>query len=861
MLGKLHCLALGVLIGVSPFSNLQADTGGLTVRVIDAVTKQPVAARLVLLAADGSHPGDRIGLSRDKWPGLEAHGIFLSGETTFMLPAGKTFLAASRGPQYEVARREIEIVADKSVVVELPLQRRLDLKKLGWVCGDAHLHMIHGEMQRQTSYPDIAVTCRANGLDWACVNQEYGGAGELTLDGLHAECRKVSDDEFQLSLGGERPKSLLGHHALIGVNNPFVIPDDPPYHRAAKLIHDQGGVLFPVHPVRYFPGKEYRGERLDFPGNNLARELVFDAYLGPSFDGLSVLSDEPDNRNAMQLWFHLLNMGLFVPAFADSDACFDRPTLQKNVPGFWATYLYVGPEGKADHAGLAQAVREGRTMATTGPILLWDVDGHRSGDTLPADGAARRVTVEAWHGHHNWTLEEARVSKIELIRNGEVIRTWEPDTPDAKVALDIEETEPCWYAVRALGTDQRWQVVVASPIFFAAEPVAAKRKPLTVRVRGRVYDFVTGQERPAVIRVERHSEVLKEFEVEGQFAVEMPLDASISAVGEDGPSISHDLLLDYGPVHRFLWNLDSEALGKRETFTQFESLVREVDLEFPLGHRMAGCYVAKALEVDTALESLHVTAAPKATGGPVAVAAILLDKRQAQAGDVINTAVVFHDQGEGEKMGDALLVAEGRAYDPRRPSGFNPLKVFGTIEANWSQAESAGHGFRLIRGALEVPDWVDAGSVHALEINAFARRPGGEFLSHVGLRVPLGPTSRSLMVASHWPTVPISWPDHNYGIGILKICGKLGRVGQPRTDYRTLGMKVMTAIGDVEVHPARDCRGCADADDAIFTGHFFDQNPGDESIPGLRDPIRAQPPIVWRELPVIDATTARPADN
>lgn len=848
-----HCVVVALLISIGPFSKLQADSGALKIRVVDASTHQLIAARVSLVAADGSHPGDRIGLSRDKWPGLEAHGIFLSSETTLTLPAGKTFLAASRGPQYEVARREVEIVAGKSVEVELPLQRRIDLKKLGWVCGDAHLHMIHGEMQRETSYSDIAVTCRANGLDWACVNQEYGGAGELTLDGLHAECRKVSDGDFQLLLGGERPKSLLGHHALIGVTNPFIIPDDPPYHLGAKLIHDQGGVLFPVHPVRYYPGKEYRGERLDFPGNNLAREMVFDSFLGPSFDGLSVLSDEPDNRNALQLWFHLLNRGLFVPVFADSDACFDRPTLQKNVPGFWATYLHVGQDGKADGASLVKAVRDGRTMATTGPILLWDIDGHKSGDTLPADGAARRISIEAWHGHHNWTLDEARLSRIELIRNGEVIRTWEPDTADAKLTLEINETEPCWYAVRALGTDQRWQVALASPIFFDSQPVSGKRKPLTVRVRGRVYDFVTGEERPATIRVERHAELLKQFDAEGQFTVDMPLGASISAVGKDRRSISHDLLLDYGPVHRFLWNLDSEALGKRETFTQFEALVREVDLEFPLGHRMAGCYEAQTLPADCPFESLLVTAGPKATGGPVAVAAVLLDKHQAKAGDVINAAVLFHDQGAGEMLGDATLVAEGRGYDPRRPSGFNSLKVFGTIDSTWSRAESAGDGFRVIRGALKVPEWVEGGPVNALEINAFARKPGGEFVSHVGLRVPLGPTARSLMVSSNWPTVPISWPDHNYGVGPLKICGKLGRAGQTRTDYRTLEMTVTTARGDVELHPAQDCRGCTDADDAVYSGHFFDQNPGDESLLGLRDPIRAQPSVVWRELPVIDA--------
>jgi hypothetical protein len=746
-------------------------------------------------------------------------------------------------------------VADKSAKVELRLERRIDLKKLGWVCGDAHLHMIHGEMQRPTSYAEIGLTCRANGLDWAYVNQEYGGAGEQSLEGFHAECRKVSDGHFQLMIGGERPKSLLGHNALIGVPNPFVIPDDPPYHRAAKAIHDQGGVLFPVHPVRYFPGKQYGGQWLDFPGNNLGREIVFDAYLGPSFDGLSVLSDEPDDRKAHQLWFNLLNKGLFVPAFADSDACFDRPTLQKNVPGFWPTYLYVGPEGKSDNASLAQAVRQGRTMATTGPLLLWNIDGQMSGQTLPADGNARQITVEVLHAHHNWTLEEATIGKVELLRNGEVVRVWEPNTPEAKLSHSIEESEKCWYAVRAFGSDPKWQVAVASPIYFADTPAPAKRSPLTVRVRGRVYDFASGREAMGRITVERQGQVLKQFGAAGQFAVDMPLDAVISAAGKDGKEISHELLLGYAPVHDFLWKLDSEALGKPETLDQFESLVRRVDLEFPLGYRMSGCYEAKELPSDTPFESLKVAAGTPPLGGPVAVATVLLDKRQVQAGDTIHAAVLCHDPSEKREAGDELLVIEGRAYDPRRPTGFNPLKVFATFEAKWSRAIDAGNGFRVLTGKLQVPDWVATGPVNAVEVNAFTRGEGARYQSHIGLRLPLGPTSRGLMVVSNWPTIPLSWHDHNYGIGPLKVCGKLGRGGQPRTDYRTLRMTLTTAAGDFVIHPAADCRGCTDADDAVFAGQFFDQILNEESK--LSPPLarRSQPALEWRTVPVIDATT------
>lgn len=826
----------------------------LSVRVRDADTRQPLSARFSIRAADGTYPDDRIGLSRDKWPNIEAHGVFSNGDTTVALPDGAADIVISAGPQYIVERRQVEIKSEPAAL-EVFLKRRTNLRERGWVCGDAHLHMIHGEMQRKTSYAEVATTCRANGLDWAYVGQEYVGAGEQTLAAMQANCREQSSHEFRLMLGGERPKSLLGHHALIGIENPFVIPDDPPYHRAARQIHDQGGVLFPVHPLRYYPGKQYLGEWLDFPGNNLGRELLFDALLGPSFDGLSVLSDEPHYPDAHQLWFNLLNQGCFVPAFADSDACFDRPTLGKNVPGFWATYLYVGPKGQIDNQSLADAVRQGRTTATTGPLVLWDIAGKLSGDTLPLDGAERKVTIEALHAHHNWTIDEARIAKVELLRNGKVVRVWEPNTPDAKLALTIQETEPCWYAVRVFGTDYRWQVAMGSPIYFAKDAKSPKQPPMTVRVRGRIYDFVTGEERTAKVTVARGPAVLRTFEAAGQFAVDMPLDATITANDETGRTLIHDLLMDYGPVHRFLWQLDSETLAKPETFERLQALVREVELEFPLGHRMSGCYAANELTEEVEFEALRVLAGPvlsKATSPEPAIAMILLDKQQVKAGDEIQIAVVAHLPAVQQT--DGVLGVECRAYDPNRPSGFNPLKVCSSAETKWSKAIEAGNGYRVLLGKLKVSDWVEAGPVGEIEINALLRAPGGKFLSHVGLRLPLGETKPALMAASNWPSVPISWPDHNYGIGPLKVCGKIGRAGQPTLDYRELKLTLATSAGTYTIDPLDDCRGCADADDAVYEGQYFDQILNEQSklLPPLK--VRKQPSVNWRESSVIDAT-------
>src|SRR5688572_29383037 len=111
MLLKSLPFLFAVLFGALASNDARAASGELVVRVVDGGTKEPIAARLVIKTADGDHPADRIGLGSDKWPGLDAHGVFVSGESAFTLPPGQTVVTASCGPRYRTERREVEIVA------------------------------------------------------------------------------------------------------------------------------------------------------------------------------------------------------------------------------------------------------------------------------------------------------------------------------------------------------------------------------------------------------------------------------------------------------------------------------------------------------------------------------------------------------------------------------------------------------------------------------------------------------------------------------------------------------------------------------------------------------------------------------
>ena len=849
-------LAFGLLTTAA-----SAATGTLSVQVSDAETGELMPCRLVIRASDGTYPGDRLDCSAVRWPGIEAHAMFMSGQQSFELPVGKTTVIAARGLEYHLESQTINIEAGMTTTLNFRLKRMCHLRQAGWVSGDAHVHMLHGENQRETSYQDVATTCAGNGLDFVSVGQEYVGAGRLNLAGYEAACDKVSTPEFRMLLGGELPKSLLGHHVVLGIRDPFVISEDPPYYKTARKIHGLGGVMIPVHPVRYYPGKQYQGQWLDFPGNNLGRELIFGAYCGPSFDGLSVLSDEPSDGNAWQLWFQLLNRGCFVPVFADSDACFDRPTLGLKAPGFWSTYLQIGADTDISHQSLSEAVRRGRTIATTGPLLQFKINGQISGSTLPTDGQAQTIEIEAWYAQHAFSLQTTDpktgqpvgVAKVELIRNGKVVKTWEPNLPHVKLTHTITEREPCWYVARVYGTDQRWQVGAASPIYFASQPVPSKREPLASIVRGRIYDFKTGEEQGGTVEIRRDEQVLLSFSARGQFRVKMPLDAEIIVRGDGVRPIRKNLLLDYGPIHRFLWYLESKDFAKAETFDLFEHLAQSVDLEFPLGARLPGSYIAEDLSETGEFKSLRIIDGPAGRNdGTVAIAAVLLDTEQVQAGDTIQVAVIYRDEGETSKLGP--LVVEARGYDPARPTAYGALKKFAEFEKTWKTATDLSHGYKAITGRLKVAEWVESGPTGGIDLSIRARQGNGD-AAWLGLHIPLGPTKRALSLSSAWPTMPVSWPDGRYGVGPFQISNRVGRSAQSKADYRQLHLEFDLGPNHFDLHPARDGQGCPDADDATFANHYLDQVLAEESHLAEPDPIRPQPKVEWQnDLPLHDAT-------
>jgi hypothetical protein len=116
------------------------------------------------------------------------------------------------------------------------------------------------------------------------------------------------------------------------------------------------------------------------PRNSEARCAVLDAALGV-VDSVDVLSNADDLASA-ELYRRMVGAGLRVAASAGSDAMLSlrHMGVHSNPPGWVRMYARTGDS--VSLGTLQEAIRAGRTVATNGPWLMLDVDGHEPGDDL-----------------------------------------------------------------------------------------------------------------------------------------------------------------------------------------------------------------------------------------------------------------------------------------------------------------------------------------------------------------------------------------------------------------------------------------------------------------------------------------------
>jgi hypothetical protein len=431
------------------------------VRVNDAATGRPTPVRIRFTDENGEYYapfGRTPSVPADCRLDSQGGSVLLDGELfayidgmcEVALPPTPITIQVYKGPEYIPIRRSVTLGPGK-LAIRVEIERGADLRDRGWYSGDIgalapspHAALLEGAAE------DLSVI---NLLAYEAV----GKTGLKLYPNL-------------LAFSGQRPALEMPHcmvvvntyncHPSLGSLNllnchrtvyPLTFggggPDNWTLSDWCDQCHRKGGLAAWRQAARC---------------GDLLGEALADLVLG-KVDALEIESH--DGCFNTELYYTLLNAGLKVVVVAGS-----RKTGMQ-VLGSARSYALIA-SADFDYAAWIEAVRAGRTFVTSGPLLLFTVDGQYPGAVVdpPSREEPLRVHAEAV----GWSPFD----RVELVANGEVVaarpaREQKPVFLEANVVL----REGGWLAARCVSGND----VNSS----AMSLVRAHTSPVYVRINGR----------------------------------------------------------------------------------------------------------------------------------------------------------------------------------------------------------------------------------------------------------------------------------------------------------------------------------------------------------------------------------------
>jgi TolB protein len=415
--------------------------GWLEVRVKDAETGQTTAARIEGMASDGKMytPDDayhRVGRT-------DEHLFHTQGTFVLQVPVGRVKINAVKGFEYWTASSEVEIRPHEVTPLELSLARMDHMASKGWYSGSTHVHMNYGGTLHNT--PENLMMMAA-AEDVQVIGELICNKDNRIFDYqfFRGALDPHSTKECLLYFNEEYRPPWYGHIGLLNLTDHLISPFTTGYEGTAieslypsntdilRLAHAQGAIGGYVHPYHNDPAQsQYAG----------ARGFPVDVALG-TVDYLELVSNS-DHLATSQVWHRILNCGFRVPITGGEDSISNLFRIP--VVGADRTYAHLGPA--LDWKRWIEAIRQGHTFATNGPLLEFSIDGKEEGEEIHLSGQGGHITIHA-------RMESiAPVEKVEVLSNCRVMETLplRGDGKSAELTKEVEVSGSAWFTLRAYG--------------------------------------------------------------------------------------------------------------------------------------------------------------------------------------------------------------------------------------------------------------------------------------------------------------------------------------------------------------------------------------------------------------------------
>ncbi len=459
-----------------------------------------------------------VPLPPDRW-------FISTGETSVEAPRGKTLLRVERGLEYVRYKEEFEIT-DAVTTKTITLQRWIDMRSRGYLCGENHIHVAPAR---------LGPMLLAEGLDFGTSLTWWNGPDEK---------RPIPPDSKPVSLlkfaGREVPASVFDAELEYGWGAAYIqnLPEPMPIQsdrkrpnldylrhacRAGGLVSYQAGwsrevlldaLLGHVHVINVC-NNNFHLHRFQ-PRSNYSNLLEVPGF--PVYPD----TDRGMMRMNMETYYRLLNCGLRLASGAGT-ACGVKP----NPVGYNRAYVRV-PDG-ASLEQFNNAWAAGRNFVTNGPmIFLETARGQMPGDTIELPAGRHRVSVRLT------ILSDQPLTSAEIVLNGRVAHAFALESKrEFRGVVSLDVSAGAWLAARCTAEDDLLDDEELSVYRWGSDEQRFRQRPSRLRFAhtSPIYFLVDGQGAAVPESIRQGLAMLDRFERHlRRQADEQHIDATVQAI-------------------------------------------------------------------------------------------------------------------------------------------------------------------------------------------------------------------------------------------------------------------------------------------------------------------------------------------
>lgn len=436
--------------------------GRISLRITDPAGK-PVSARIFVTGADGrAYASETAWMQADdsfvpaERP-FEAHYFGITGAAEMTVPAGKLSVGVMRGFEYGFEQRQVDIKPGSTTQITVRLHP-IDFpgtQATKWVSGDVHVHMNYAGTYRNTPKHLLE---QAAAEDVSVVENLLVNKEQRYPDIEYAPPRldPLSNSGRLLQHAQEYHTSYWGHLGLlnlktllipgyVGYPNTAAASLFPSNAHIADMAHAQGGLVGYVHPLESVP---------DPIKDATTYELPADVALG-KVDYIEVIGFA-DHKSTAEVWYKLLNCGFRVPTAAGTDFMGNYASLRGPL-GLNRVYAEV-PRGPLHIGTWLNAIKAGRTFASNGPLLRFEVGGKKPGGEVHLTHK-EKITFRAG------LRSIVALDHLQIVCDGEVARdlqlTGDRKSFDESGTIEVENSG--WCILRAYADHAEYPILDLYP--------------------------------------------------------------------------------------------------------------------------------------------------------------------------------------------------------------------------------------------------------------------------------------------------------------------------------------------------------------------------------------------------------------